>query len=193
MKIDGKKVNDFIHKQTWVYITRGNDMLDRILSTVLSTWMRKWQTSPKVILRCYSDSGQRNSHFALVSRLLPFYWKTQKKLRLSWQASERGFLSKRWPRRLKNLKMNAAAFKRVNTMTTERGEVTNNSWSSPVSRMKRFTEYGSTSGYTQWTLTRIVQCWKRNTLFYIRTSKFGAEAERSLFCDLSLKTFLTCS
>lgn len=99
-----KKVNDFIHKQTWVYITQGNDMLDRILSTVLSTWMRKWQTSPKVILRCYSDSGQRNSHFALVSRLLPFYWKTQKKLCLSWQASERGFLSKRWPRRLKNFK-----------------------------------------------------------------------------------------
>ena len=31
------------------------------------------------------------------------------------------------------------------------------------------------------------------TLFFIRTSNFGAEVERFFFCDLSLKTFLACS
>ena len=183
-----KKVNDFIHKQTWVYITRGNDMLDRILSTVLSTWMKKWQTSPKVILRCYSDSGQRDSHFALVSRLPPFYWKTQK----NYASVGRLVRDRIFIETLKNFKWTPQHLNEL-TRWPRKGVKSNNSWSSPVSRMKRFTEYGSTSGYTQWTLTRIVQCWKRNTLFYIRTSKFGAEAERSLFCDLSLKTFLTCS
>ena len=35
---------------------------------------------------------------------------------------------------------------------------------------------------------------KEEYFFYIRTSKFGAEAERShFFCDSTLKTFLACS
>lgn len=175
-----KKVNDFIHKQNWVYITRGNDMLDRILSTVLSTWMRKWQTSPKVILRCYSDSGQRDSHFALVSRLPPFYWKTQKNYasvsrlvrdrifietlkNFKWTPQHLNELT-RWPRKGVKSQITAEA----------RPSVEWNGWLSMDLRQ------GTMNTHKNCTML------KEEYFFYIRTSKFGAEAERSHFFAIRL-------